>query len=423
MARRALPGEKGRRSVANDAATDTAMEDRVTELLRLNAELEAARLRSDTANRDKTRFLAAASHDVLQPLNAARLYAATLTEQSSGTALAGLAHSIEASLNAVEDILLALLDMTRIEAGAFIAEPVPFPVSDLIRKIALESTPLAREREVTLRLVHSSAVVFTDRALVGRIVQNLVSNAIKYTRPGGDVLVGCLRRGRQVRLDIIDTGIGFKPDQHQLILAEFSRLESGSRMARGLGLGLSIVDRLAKVLGLVLEIESVEGRGSRFSIYLPQHKGKPPIVVTPGPAPIGGRVDGLQVLCVDNEPDVLHAMEALFRSWDCDVRCYLSMREIDRDQLLLRWTPDIVVMDYHLDQTSGLDAVEWLRQNLGSHLPAVLATAERSSSVRDLAASRGIPLVTKPVKPAALRAAMTAAIGGRAPSGPGPRLG
>lgn len=391
--------------------TENSVETRVAELLRLNAELEAARLRSDAANRDKTRFLAAASHDVLQPLNAARLYTATLNEQTSGTPLAGLAHSIEASLNAVEEILLALLDMTRIEAGAFIPEPAPVPISALIRKVAVEFGPLAEGRKVSLRLVDCSEMVVTDRALIGRVIQNLVSNAIKYTRPGGKVLVGCLRRGRQIRLDVIDTGIGFGPDQHQLILAEFSRLDAGSRMSRGLGLGLSIVDRLTKVLGLVLEIDSVEDRGSRFSIYLPPFKGKRPTSAESRPAATAGRVDGLQVLCVDNEPDVLHAMQALFESWGCDVRCYRSMRDIDRDALLLGWTPEIVVMDYHLDQTSGLDAVEWLRQNVGGHLPAVLVTAERSPGVRDLAASRGIPLVTKPVKPGALRAAMSAAMG------------
>ena len=208
---------------------------------------------------------------------------------------------------------------------------------------------------------------------------------------------------------MIDTGIGFNRDQHALLFAEFSRLEQGARMAHGLGLGLSIVERLVAAMGLTLELASIEGKGSRFSLYLPPGK------ITPNarqPSERSGDIAslaGLRILCVDNERAVLDAMEGLLTGWGCDVRSARSLKDIDKDGILVGWLPDLVLMDYHLDQTSGLDAVEWLRHNVGGHLPAALVTADRTAAVRALAEERGIAVVTKPVKPAALRARRSAA--------------
>tara|TARA_R110002020_G_scaffold178334_6_gene371340 strand:- start:8906 stop:10525 length:1620 start_codon:yes stop_codon:yes gene_type:complete len=382
--------------------------ERTAALTRVNAELESARAKADAANHDKTRFLAAASHDLLQPLNAARLYTSTLIERAKSTGLADLANSIEASLTAVEDIMSALLDISRIDSGALKPAPVPVTARDLLKRIEVEFGPMARERNITLRIVASSSSVLVDRSLVGRIVQNLVSNAIKYTHRGGKVLVGLRRRGNRMRLDVIDTGIGFNKDQHRLLFAEFSRLERGARMAQGLGLGLSIVQRLVAALGLTLELDSVEGRGSRFSLFLPLTRTiRASQEQVPAPADLHFGTRGLKILCVDNERAIIEAMEGLLTHWGCDVRSALSLKQIDKEQLLEGWYPDLVLMDYHLDQTSGLDAIEWLRHNLGGHLPAALVTADRSPAVRTLAEERGIAVVTKPVKPAALRAAIS----------------
>src|SRR5690554_5688575 len=394
------------------AQVNHSLEGRVAErtaaLTRVNMELESARAKADAANHDKTRFLAAASHDLLQPLNAARLYTSTLIERSKSTGLADLANSIEASLTAVEDIMSALLDISRIDSGALKPAPAPVAARDLLKRIEVEFGPMARERNISLRLVPSNAAVLVDRSLVGRIVQNLVSNAIKYTNRGGKVLVGFRRRGNRMRLDVIDTGIGFNKDQHRLLFAEFSRLERGARMAQGLGLGLSIVQRLVTALDLTLELDSVEGRGSRFSLFLPLTRTiRPMSEPAPALAEINFGTLGLKVLCVDNERSIIEAMEGLLRHWGCDVRSALSLKQIDKEQLLEGWYPDLVLMDYHLDQTSGLDAIEWLRHNVGGHLPAALVTADRSPAVRALAEERGIAVVTKPVKPAALRAAIS----------------
>ncbi|MEO6396766.1 MAG: PAS-domain containing protein [Devosia sp.] len=390
------------------------VEERTGTLLQVNAELERARKKADTANRDKTRFLAAASHDLLQPLNAARLYTATLIERSAGSEFGELANAIEASLNAVEEIMGALLDISRIDSGALKPQPAGVAVADLLRKIGVEFGPLARAKSIALRLTGCSLTSFSDRALVGRILQNLVSNAIKYTRPGGKVLVGCRRRGRRIRLDVIDTGIGFAPEQQALLFAEFSRLEQGARMAQGLGLGLSIVERLVAAMGLTLEVESKEGRGSRFSLYLPVGKA-PEQEAEDLVAESGASLAGLRVLCVDNERPILDAMQGLLAGWGCDVRSARSLKAIAQEEVLVGWMPDLVLMDYHLDQTSGLDAIEWLRHNIGGHLPAALITADRTAAVRTLAAERGIAVVTKPVKPAALRAAISGLASQRRP--------
>ncbi|MGV8834413.1 MAG: PAS-domain containing protein [Devosia sp.] len=382
--------------------------ERTVALTRVNAELETARAKADAANHDKTRFLAAASHDLLQPLNAARLYTSTLIERAKSTGLADLANSIEASLTAVEEIMSALLDISRIDSGALKPAPAPVAARDLLKRIEVEFGPMARERNIALRIVPSKATLLVDRSLVGRIVQNLVSNAIKYTNPGGKVLVGFRQRGNRMRLDVIDTGIGFNKDQHLLLFAEFSRLERGARMAQGLGLGLSIVQRLVTALGLTLALDSAEGRGSRFSLFLPVTRTiRAPTELGPAPVETNFGTLGLKILCVDNERAIIEAMEGLLRHWGCDVRSALSLKQIDREHLLEGWYPDLVLMDYHLDQTSGLDAIEWLRHNLGGHLPAALVTADRSPAVRALAEERGIAVVTKPVKPAALRAAIS----------------
>ncbi|RYE88613.1 MAG: hybrid sensor histidine kinase/response regulator [Hyphomicrobiales bacterium] len=398
----------------NDAL-EGRVEERTAALTRVNSELESARAKADAANRDKTRFLAAASHDLLQPLNAARLYTATLIERAGGTGLAELAHSIEASLNAVEEIMSALLDISRLDGGNIKPVPTAFAMHDLLKKIEVEFLPMARARDIDLRIVGTARAALADRSLVARIAQNLVSNAIKYTRPGGRVLVGCRLRGQRVRLDIVDTGIGFNRDQHALIFAEFSRLEHGARMAQGLGLGLSIVKRLVAALGLTLELDSREGRGSRFSIYLPATRlVRAPMEAGRPASEAPSNLSGLRVLCIDNERGILDAMEGLLSGWGIDVRSARSLKDIDRDSLLVGWLPDLVLMDYHLDQTSGLDAIEWLRHNVGGHLPAALVTADRSPAVRALAEERGIAVVTKPVKPAALRATISGLAGQRA---------
>ncbi|MCF4097662.1 ATP-binding response regulator [Maritalea mediterranea] len=395
------------------AQVNQSLEKRVQErtkaLTHLNTELERARAKADAANLDKTRFLAAASHDLLQPLNAARLYTSTMVERAHGTDLARLAANVDDALVAVEDIMSALLDISRVDSGALKPSISAFSIRELLKKVKVEFEPAATAKDINLRLVGADAMVSTDRRMVARVLQNLVSNAIKYTAKGGAVLVGCRKRGNRIRLDVIDNGIGIDKDQHSLIFTEFSRLEPGARIAQGLGLGLSIVQRFGQALNLDVELDSVPGRGSRFSIYLPPAADAPPPPPAKAATPPqhGGSMQGKQILCVDNEPDILEAMKALLDGWGCDVRVARSLKQISQLDLLEGWVPDIVLMDYHLDQSSGLDAIQWLRQTVGGHLPAILITADRSAQVQNLAEERNVSLLPKPLKPAALRALMS----------------
>jgi signal transduction histidine kinase len=244
------------------------VKERTEELTRLNLALGRAKAEADDANISKTRFLAAASHDILQPLNAARLYVTSLVERHGSGEEARLVGNVDASLEAVEEILGALLDISRLDAGAMKPEVAAFRVDELLRQIEVEFVPQAREKGLALAFVSCSLAVRSDRRLLRRLLQNLVSNAIKYT-PRGRVLIGCRRRGKRLRIDVYDTGIGIPASKKRAIFREFHRLDQGAKVARGLGLGLSIVERIARVLEHKLEVRSMLGRGSHFSLEVP----------------------------------------------------------------------------------------------------------------------------------------------------------
>jgi Na+/proline symporter/signal transduction histidine kinase len=377
--------------------------ERTEELTRLNAELARAKSEADEANISKTRFLAAASHDILQPLNAARLYATSLVERKRLGEEAKLAGNIDASLEAVEEILGTLLDISRLDTGAMKPELSSFRIDDVFAQLNVEFAPLAAEKGLTLRFVRSSAAVRSDRRLLRRLLQNLVSNAIKYTQ-SGHVLVGCRRRGGALHIGVLDTGLGVPASKQRLIFQEFQRLEQGAKVARGLGLGLSIVERIARVLQHKVSLRSIAGKGSAFWLEVPLAAGVPEpagqrsemhLPVTP--------LEGVTVLCVENEPQVLAGMEALLSGWGCHV---LTAPGCERALALVEQSPaqpDALLVDYHLDDGNGIDAIVSLRMKLGG-VPAALVTADRSPAVRGEARAQDIQVFNKPVKPAALRA-------------------
>jgi Na+/proline symporter/signal transduction histidine kinase len=380
------------------------VQERTEELTRLNAALARAKGEADAANISKTKFLAAASHDILQPLNAARLYVTSLIERQGGHKDARLVDNIDASLEAVEEIFGALLDMSRLDTGTMRPEFASFRIDELMRQIELEFAPLATARGLTLTFVRCSLVVRSDRRLLRRLIQNLVSNAIKYT-PSGCVLVGCRRRGDHLRVDVYDSGIGIPASKRRDIFLEFHRLDQGAKIARGLGLGLSIVERVARVLGAEVNIESVVGGGSHFSVLVPRSNAVPielPQRDQPGIDP--GQLAGTTVLCIDNEPAVLDGMETLLRGWSCDV---IKAPDLGPALAAIAESPNLpngLLIDYHLDEGNGIEAIELLRRHCGGNLPAILITADRSPAVREAARAQGIQVLNKPLKPAALRA-------------------
>jgi Na+/proline symporter/prefoldin subunit 5 len=244
------------------------VQQRTEELTRLNSTLAQAKADAEQANISKTRFLAAASHDILQPLNAARLYVTSLVERQSHGNDAQLVTNIDASLDAVEEILAALLEISRLDTGALKPEFSNFRLDELFRQIEVEFKPLAQEKGLELDLVWPSLAVRSDRRLLRRLLQNLISNAIKYT-PQGRVLVGCRRRSGRVQIIVADTGIGIPHTKQRVIFQEFHRLDQGARVARGLGLGLSIVERIARILDHRVDVISTVGKGSHFAVEVP----------------------------------------------------------------------------------------------------------------------------------------------------------
>ncbi len=293
--------------------------ERTSELLRLNTELSAAKAEADAANIGKTRFIASASHDILQPLNAARLFASSLVEKLHKSKDAKLAGNLDASLEAVEEILTTLLDISRLDAGGMKPEMAPFLIDELLQALALEFGPAARQKGLSLDVVVCGLAVMSDRKLLRRILQNLVSNAIKYTK-SGRVLMGCRRIGGRLRIEVHDTGPGIADSKHEMIFEEFQRLDSAGDGPQGLGLGLSIVDRIAKVLGSPIGLKSKLGRGSVFSVEVPLSATALAQVTRRQPVPPRRGLAGtLTVLVIDNEPAILDGMELLLSGWGCIV--------------------------------------------------------------------------------------------------------
>jgi signal transduction histidine kinase/CheY-like chemotaxis protein len=379
------------------------VQERTEELTRLNAALARAKGEADAANISKTKFLAAASHDILQPLNAARLYVTSLTERQRDAANRPLIDNIDASLESVEEIFGALLDISRLDTGVLRPEFTSFHIDDLMRQIAVEFTPLAVSKRLELTFMPCAAVVRSDRRLLRRLIQNLVSNAIKYT-PHGRVLVGCRRRGDTLRIDVYDTGLGIPAEKQRDIFIEFRRLDQGARIARGLGLGLSIVERVARVLGCAVELNSTPGRGSHFAVSVPLSRAVPVALPAREESHVDpGQLAGTIALCIDNEPAVLDGMETLLRGWGCDVVTAPDLAAALATVASGPAMPNGLLIDYHLDRGNGIDAIVALRKVCGE-LPAILITADRSPAVREQARAQNVQVLHKPVKPAALRA-------------------
>ena len=285
-------------------------------------------------------------------------------------------------------------------------EPVSFRIDELLRQLEVEFTPLAREKGLSLKFVSCSLSVRSDRRLLRRLLQNLVSNAVKYT-PKGRVLIGCRRTRGKLRIDVYDTGLGVPQSKKRAIFREFQRLDEGAKVARGLGLGLSIVERIARVLSHKLDVRSASGRGSKFSVEVPLTSAAPASQPQQGIVSVDrSQLLGTTVLCIDNEPKVLDGMEALLSGWGCRVLKAPDLAIAIAAIAELQFSPNGLLIDYHLDKGNGIDAIVELRRRFGADLPAILITADRSPRVRDDARARDIQVLNKPVKPAALRALM-----------------
>ncbi|HET7884940.1 MAG TPA: hybrid sensor histidine kinase/response regulator [Bradyrhizobium sp.] len=387
-----------------NATLEKRVRDRTEELTRLNSELALAKSTAEDASISKTRFLAAASHDILQPLNAARLYVTSLVERQNGGEDSRLVENIDDSLEAIEEILGALLDISRLDAGAMTTSLTNFKIGDLMRSLEIEFAPIARAKGLKLTFVPCSLPVQSDRLLLRRLLQNLISNAIKYT-PRGRVLVGCRRRGQSVRIGIYDTGVGIPVQKRGEIFKEFHRLEQGARIARGLGLGLSIVERLARVLGHGIALDSVASGGSLFSVTVPTAAAVNHTAAVTSATPLAKTpMAGTLIVCIENDAAILDGMKTLLSGWDAEVIAVADPEAaIEAIEAANKRATGLLV-DYHLDRGNGLAAIRDIRKKFGETIPAILITADRSPHVRAAAREENVAVLNKPVKPASLRA-------------------
>ncbi|MCA0423595.1 MAG: hybrid sensor histidine kinase/response regulator, partial [Proteobacteria bacterium] len=349
-------------NLANETLERRVLE-RTDELTRVNEELARAKSEAEQANLSKTRFLAAASHDILQPLNAARLYATALAERSENRSQSELAGNVGSSLDAVEEILGALLEISRLDTGKLRPEWSNFRVDELFRQLSVEFAPLASQKNLQLTFIASRLSIRSDRRLLRRALQNLISNAIKYT-PEGRVLVGARRDGDKLRIEVRDTGIGVPEAKQRAIFKEFQRLDEGAKEARGLGLGLSIVDRISRVLEHRIAVGPSGKRGTVFSLEVPVVSVAIYAVTPVELAPTASTpLAGLSVMAIDNEPSILDGLRVMLEGWGCKVFTASDFATARAQLKGRRDKPDIILADYHLDNdTTGIGVVQRLRR-------------------------------------------------------------
>ena len=375
-------------------------------LERSNEALQAAKEEAETANRSKTRFLAAASHDLLQPLNAARLSLSALTDLATGPEAQTIARQVERGLETIEDLIKALIDISKLDAG--IVRPVIKPVrlADIVAGIEASFRPFAERKELRLVTRCEDFVVETDGILLQRILQNLVSNAIRYTESGG-VLIAARRRGEgkaaRCRVDVVDTGRGIPEHEQGLVFEEFYR---GGRETEeggvGLGLGLSIVQRMASTLDHPIALHSRPGHGTRLSLVLPLATQRPDAQVRLNP--VATTLTGARVLVIENDAATSEALQRLLRNWDAEVQAHRDLAGVVAALGTGMARPDVMVIDYHLDHGAcGLDVVDYLRRIKGWVTPVILTTADHGAEIESRAQATGAELVHKPIKPAQLR--------------------
>lgn len=398
------------RRVAERTAELTALNVKLRQEIYERAEIEEAlRLakgEAEKANMSKTRFLAAASHDLLQPLNAARLFVSALSERPLREKEREFTSHIDRALGSVESLLGTLLDISKLDAGAVSAEKADFVVGDLISALADEYAPIAKEASLDLVVVPSSRVVRSDPALLSRVLRNFLSNAIRYT-PSGRVLLGCRRRGRRVRIEVWDTGQGIPDWCTEEIFEEFRQLNHRDRPhSKSFGLGLAIVKRISRVLGHPIGVRSKLGKGSVFFVDVPM--GALPRALPKSGACHAVPKDTLSsaiAVMIDDQESILDGMRELFVGWGCTAITAVDGRTAVLELARRERRPDIVIADYHLeDGFTGVGAVDEVRAVFGSTIPGLIITADRSPEVLDVVRRRGLHLLKKPVKPAKLRA-------------------
>ena len=365
---------------------------------------------AEEANIAKSRFLAVASHDLRQPLHALGLFVQALQESSIAAHERHLVGNIRRSVDAMEELFDALLDISRLDAGIVRPRFETFGLATLFERLNFEFGPVARQKGLTLSVMKTSVYICSDPSLVERIVRNLVSNAIRYTDRGG-LLLGCRRQEGGLRIEVWDSGRGIPPEKHREIFREFAQLDAADRDPRkGLGLGLAIVDRLAQLLDHEVRLRSIPGKGSVFSVAVPRGREEDVIANTAVEHTTAFDLTEVLILVIDSDPAVRQAMEALLGKWNGEVITAESGAQMKDKLPLVRRVPSLIISDYRprapatLGAGPTLAAIDMLRNEFNTEIPAVLLTGDTATerSARDQEVA-GLPVLRKPLNPARLR--------------------
>jgi two-component system, sensor histidine kinase len=393
-----------RQAVEDMARAKETLEARV---VARTLDLEDALAQAERANASRSRFVAAASHDLLQPLSAAKLFLSAVPETGVDPAISEAVNKAQNALVSVEGILAALLDISRLESGKAAVTVAPLRMDRLLSQLSDEFAPLAAAKGLGLTVRATGAVVLSDAGYLRRILQNLIGNALRYTE-AGRVLVLARKRGAMLQLEVWDSGIGIAEEEQENIFKEFHRVAARASASEGLGLGLAIVERAAGLLGHPLTLCSRLGQGTVFRLQLPlaEAQAQMPFGAEPGESllPAQGALDGRIVLLVENDAELRRAMVLLFERWGAAV---IEAGSGEEALLLLEdlgILPDAMIVDQQMGAgLTGLETIAAIRLQAPS-LPARLISADRSEGLRQKAAAAGIALLAKPVDPAALRA-------------------
>ena len=375
--------------------SNESLEARVADRTR---ELEVATFDAERANEAKTRFLAAIGHDLMQPLHAAQLFTDALSQAGDAEAQRVIVAQLSGALDSTEDLLGSLLDMSRLDAGVLQLQARDVALSELLDPLASQFAAIAASKGLTLRYVRSDAWTHVDPTLLRRVLQNFLANAVRYT-PRGGIVLGARRSGDGLRIEVRDTGPGIAPDHVDGLFEEFRRGEDAP--GQGLGLGLAIADRIARLLGTSVQVRSHVGRGAVFSVQVPRVPAVARTAVSL--AATHASLHGLRVLAVDNDPLALDALATLLRRWGCVVHAHGDGARAPAEAAM---ESDVWLLDYHLwNGDTGVDLAQRLTATHGSR-PTAILTADRTDDVRDAVRNAGFAMLAKPLKPLALKSVL-----------------
>ncbi|MCP4430507.1 MAG: PAS domain-containing protein [Gammaproteobacteria bacterium] len=388
------------------------LRDEIRERRQIESRLIEAKSEAEEANISKIKFLAATSHDLLQPMNAASLFASALLEKNLPEDTRGLVQSLSYSLENIESLISALVDISKLDAGVVEAEMGSFNVSELLDNLAKEFNQQTDDTTLDMRYVASTLFVETDSQLLARILRNFLSNALRYTEQG-KVLLGCRRRKTGLEIQVLDTGPGIAKSERREIFHEFQRGKSANiNDDKGLGLGLAIVDKISRILDHPIDIKSIPGKGSCFSVLVPYAIQQPGIDnkndAKENSAAVFQVMAPTHVIVIDNDESICEAMEILLSGWGCSVHSIHTNQQID--SLLTRGTdpePDLIIADYHLgNDLTGLDVINQYNHGASVKVPILMITANYTSELRQQVRESGYHIINKPVKPLKLKLAM-----------------